>query len=153
MSNDIIELIYDKNNLLKKAKKTNTHQDWTAARLARNYVSGLVKSAKKDYRYIKNQMEIHKSGPKFFWQAIKLVMPSKTRNHELNLVDQASKIPINKINSADYINKYFISIGSSSTLTQDTKWTCSGTEFELMEVRPQEVLEQVEKINIAVFCN
>ena len=151
MSNDIIELICDKNNLLKKAKKTNTHQDWTAARLARNYVSGLVKSAKKDY--IKNQMEIHKSDPKKCWQAIKLVMPSKTRNHELNLVDQASKIPINKLNSADYINKYFISIGSSSTLSQDTKWTCSGTvfdsEFELMEVRPQEVLEQVDKINIA----
>ena len=98
-------------------------------------------------------MEIHKSDPNFFGQAIKLVMPSKTRNHELNLVDQASKIPINKRNSADYINKYFLSIGSSSTLTQNTKWTCSGTEFackfELMEVRPQEVLEQVEQINIA----
>ena len=98
-------------------------------------------------------MEIHKCDPNFVGQAIKLVMPSKTRNHQLNLVDQASKIPINKRNSADYINKYFTSIGSSSTLTQDTTWTFRVTEFdcefELMEVRPQEVLEQVEKINIA----
>ena len=43
ISNDLLELINDKDDLLHLAKTTHPPDDWTAARIARNYVASLVK--------------------------------------------------------------------------------------------------------------
>ena len=49
MTNYILKLINDKNDLLDIAKRTQSEDDWQAACVARNLVASIVKDAKKDF--------------------------------------------------------------------------------------------------------
>ena len=49
ITNDLIELINDKNYLLKRAKRTDIPEDWETAKNARNFVFVLIRNSKRDY--------------------------------------------------------------------------------------------------------
>ena len=40
---ELLEFINDKDDLLRLAKRTNNNEDWNTARVARNYVAGMVR--------------------------------------------------------------------------------------------------------------
>ena len=64
ITNNIIELIRDKDELIKNAKRTNNARDWLEAKRARNFVSGKLRNLKADfvleeqeYRWPKTHLE------------------------------------------------------------------------------------------------
>ena len=71
ISNDLIELILDKDKLLSKAKRTNTMEDWATAWKERNRVNKLVNKAPISLKKILT----YQNKPKEFWKVIKSVLP------------------------------------------------------------------------------
>jgi len=67
----------DKDKLLRKARKTKTDDDWNEYRRTRNKCNAKVKEAKRKYH--RNLIEDNKSNPRKFWDAIKVVFPSKSK--------------------------------------------------------------------------
>ena len=49
VTQELLEFINDKDDLLRLAKRTNNIDDWNTARIARNLVAGMVRNAKKDF--------------------------------------------------------------------------------------------------------
>ena len=47
VTQELLEFINDKDDLLRLAKRTNNIDDWNTARIARNLVAGMVRNAKK----------------------------------------------------------------------------------------------------------
>ena len=84
MSNEILEMIKDKDRLLRRAKNKNTEQDWIVARNFRNRTNHYIKQAKANF--IKDNLNNHQNNAKKFWQNIKDVLPSsKDRLPKLHL--------------------------------------------------------------------
>ena len=73
ITNEILELIHDKDYFLRKAKETNNEDDWNIARRLRNRVINLVRYSKADY--FKSNLETYKDDAKKYWRTIKSVLP------------------------------------------------------------------------------
>ena len=73
ITNEILEFIHNKVFLLKQAKRSGTREDLQTARIARNFVAGLIQNAKRDY--IITQMEINRKNHKKFWNKVHLLLP------------------------------------------------------------------------------
>ena len=95
---DLIELMKDKDGLLKRARKTKKETDKLQARQARNLVNALVKRARSDF--VKDQLEINRADPKKFWDTIKHVFGGDMKNNTLHLLDNL-KNPIPEKETAE----------------------------------------------------
>ena len=49
ITNEIIELIRDKDDLIRLAKRSKNKEDWEAAKKARNFVSGQLRNLKAEF--------------------------------------------------------------------------------------------------------
>ena len=66
MSQELIELIHDKDRMRQKATRTdNPTDDWKNAHLLRNITKNRIKEAKADF--IKDDVNRNKSDPSKFW--------------------------------------------------------------------------------------
>ena len=63
LSKELIERIYDKDLLRKIAKRSGSEEDWERAKRARNYIT--------------DNVDIHVTDSKKFWEKISLLLPSK----------------------------------------------------------------------------
>ena len=70
ITQEITELMRDKNDLKKKAKKSNSPEDWARARALRNLVNKSVTHAKRDF--IIDHLKRHERDSKKFWETVGL---------------------------------------------------------------------------------
>ena len=84
ITNEILEMIKDKDRLLRKAKKRKLAADWENAKLARNNTNAIIHQAKTNF--IKENLNEHHDDSKKFWQIIHTILPSslnsKRKFHE-----------------------------------------------------------------------
>ena len=110
ITNEAIEAIRDKDNLLKRARKSKLQEDWEAARQAHNNVGRQVENLRIDY--LKNQQVAHKSDPKNFWNTISSIIPSKKQSSKLINLKESEHLPcVEQDKTAQFMNLYFSSIG------------------------------------------
>ena len=64
VTNEILEMIKDKDRLLRRAKNKNTENDWILARNARNNTNYQIRRAKANF--IQDNLELHQTILKFF---------------------------------------------------------------------------------------
>ena len=74
MSNKILEMIKDKDRLLRRAKKRNYDLDWEIAKTTRNRTNFYIRQAKTNY--IQDNLNNTQNNVKKFWQNIKEVLPN-----------------------------------------------------------------------------
>ena len=65
VTQELLEFINDKDDLLRLAKKTNNIDDWNTARIARNLVAGMVRNAKKKIFSRRKSIKIMKTPTNF----------------------------------------------------------------------------------------
>ena len=106
ITNEILELIHDKDYILRKAKETNNEDDWNIARRLRNRVINLVRYSKADY--IKSNLETYKDDAKKYW----------------------SRKDVENCRTAEFINQFFVSIGPKLARSFDSEWTYYGPSLE-----------------------
>ena len=147
----LIELIKDKDNALKKAKKKKDGELWKQAKTLRNTCTNRLRQAKADY--IKNNLNNNQNNPKKFWKNIQEIFPSKMKNKgNIILTDSDTDGTIEMDNVADYINDFFINIGPKLATKCKRPWMYYGTECDNtlgnITTAPDEILELCKKINI-----
>ena len=79
VTNEILEMIKDKDRLLSRAKNRNTIPDWEVARLCRNRTKFCSRRAKANF--IQDTLNDSQNNAKKFWQNIKEVLPNSKDNN------------------------------------------------------------------------
>ena len=159
LTHDLIELIKDKDHLLKKARKSKMDIDKINARQARNLVNSLIKRARSDY--VKEQLDANRNDPKKFWEVIKSVFGDSNMKECLTLFDDLDN-PIEAHDTSLFINNFFAQVGPNlaqhinesygDELKQDRLDPVGYTgDYEVFEWQPftfEDVLKQVKTIQI-----
>ena len=148
----LIELIKDKDKVLKKAKKNRNDPNlWNQAKRMRNMCTNRLRKAKADF--IKSNLNNNQNDPKKFWKNIQEVFPSKPKNNRnIILTDMDTNDTIEADKIADYINDFFTRIGPKLAQKCNRTWEFYGNEsrnkLDIIETNPEEVLEICKQINI-----
>ena len=109
-TDELMELIKDKDTLMSRAVKTNDPVDRAIARNARNRSNILIRDAKSSY--IRDQFEILKHSQKKFWHTMKEVLPDSSTSRTFNILDEQGMVLMEDRVSA-YINHYFVNVGET----------------------------------------
>ena len=151
ITNEAIEAIRDKDNLLKKAKKSNAKVDWDLAKEARNRVGRDLKTLRADF--LKRQQEANWGDPKKFWKVVSEILPKKAKGrNDIWLKDQLKGHPITQENTPDYINSFFTNIGPSLASKFKGPWNYFGKTLDL-EIEPflidtDDIIKLVREVKI-----
>ena len=109
---EILGQIRDKDQALKKAKRTKKDDDWQIAKRLRNFCLSTIRKAKGDL--VRNELDTNKSDSKKFWKNIHNIIPKNNKNNNrIELVNQISKQEVPEIEVATFINTFFSNIGSN----------------------------------------
>ena len=117
ITDELIDLIHQKNRAWKKAKKTKNIDDIEHARVLRNRVKPQIKRAKSSY--VQDYIDDDQISIKKFLEKISYIMPNKSKTATISLVDQETKIPIEKNDVPNFINNFFVSIGQNAATDYD----------------------------------
>ena len=111
-----LKLMRTRDQMHKKAKRPGLSQDWNEYRRLRNKVTEINRKARKGY--FRNKLEENRGKPKAFWDALRLVLPSKKNCNEIDcneierLVVDGEELS-DKRDIANSLNEYFTTIASS----------------------------------------
>ena len=145
VTNEILEAIRDKDNLLGKAKRTRSEQDWVQAKKARNEVGRAVQNLKIDY--LKTQQTTHQNDPKEFWKSISTISPGKAKSStQIWLKDSTSGIEIEPENIPDHMNSFFTNVGPQLASRHTSQWKYYGVRVD--HDMPQIQTDVEEVINL-----
>ena len=153
ITNELLELINDKNDLILEAKKKQTPECWDNARIARNLVASMVKDAKRDY--LTSEIE-NDQDPGKFWKRLHSIFPDKPCSGKINLIDPANGEMMEEQRIPDYSNDFFTSIGLN--IIQETgfdirEWSYKGTvlppTYSLWVVQIEEVISEIKSLKIS----
>ena len=128
ITREIIELIRDKDRLLKVARVSGRDEDWRVARRARNVVSGQVRNLKADF--LKDEQRRNLDNPKKFWRNISAILPNKNKGRQEIILtnDEGFMRPEE---SAEKINEFFTNIGPNLAKNFDPgRWTPGNPQVE-----------------------
>ena len=104
ITREVIEMINDKDRLLKIARSSGNKEDWEVAKRARNFVSGQIRSLKAEF--LMEEQRNNADDPKKFWRTISTILPAKKGDRqEIVLTEDGVKCKPEK--SADIINSFF----------------------------------------------
>ena len=147
----LIELIKDKDKVLKNAKK---HKDkpelWVEAKRFRNACTNRLRKARADY--IKDQLVTHSNNQKKFWNHIQNVLPTTGNNKKIISLLDNDKNNVEPEDTADFINNFFINIGPNLAKKCNLEWeyigpTSDGSISEI-STTPDEIMNICKSINI-----
>ena len=107
ITQELLELIKDKDSLLKKAKRTKCPEDLTIAKRYRNDCLSKIRKAKADF--VSSELETNNmSDSKKFWKNIKNVLPIGVKaNKKIRLSNTNTNVEIPECDTACHINDFF----------------------------------------------
>ena len=105
-SDDLIELMKNKDISLKQYLKTKTEVDKKEMRRLRNMVNVAIRNARNEY--VKGQLEIHQKKKKKSGNISQISCP---QNLKIKILTISKRIKISKEDLPNYINTYFAKIG------------------------------------------
>ena len=157
ISQELLELIKDKDLMLKKAKKSKLPKDWIIAKRYRNDCLSKILKAKSDF--VTSELEYSRNDSKPFWKNRKEVLPIGSKsNKKLILFDEETSDEIQDTDTANYINDFLAHIGSKLAVDFNTPWYFDGVEhnddyIENIIVTRDEVLKICREIDVnKSFC-
>ena len=125
VSQELLEIIKDKDILLKKAKKTKLPEDWKIAKRARNDCLTKVRRAKASF--ITTELGTNKNDSKKIWKNIKDILPLGNKSNKiirLSNLDTDEEIP--EVDTANYINTFFANVGQNLAAKFTMPWLFDG---------------------------
>ena len=150
ISNELLELILDKNRLLSKARKSGKEEDWNIAKKSRNLINQELSNAKKEF--LLDEQRNYSKDPKKFWQSISRIIPNKKNNNKNDiLLKDDNGYDIENNETANYVNKFFTNIGKNLANKIDkTAWNylekINDTSIESIKTDFEEILQICKEI-------
>ena len=106
---DLIEIMKDRDRVMKLACRSKLTFDKKNARVLRNHVNKAVKAAKSEYLLAK--LDTYKKDPKKFWQAINDILPH-SKNSAINILSEDGTT-LSDQEMSETINNFFANVGAS----------------------------------------
>ena len=106
---EIIEMMKDRDQALKRAKRSGEPEHMKIARKLRNKTNNTTRSAKNDF--ILQKLETYIKDPNHFWQTIQDILP-KSKTSTIILHDN-NGIPLNDQQMSEEINDFFANVGAN----------------------------------------
>ena len=159
INNEILDLIFEKKQAWRRAKRTKNPDDITHAKLLRNQTKYVIRRAKSSY--VQDYLENDTIAPKKFWEKINYILPTKTASDKINLIDRDTMKHINDNDVADYVNTFFANVGINLAQKFDAEWVdgialFSEIAMEDLSVDEDTLLSIIQKIDIyksSSICN
>ena len=152
VTNEILELIKDKDRLLRRAKKRNNENDWQLAREARNNTNLQIRHAKANF--IQENLNTNQNNSNKFWQNIHDILPNSKKNNsgKMSLKDSNSNFILDDKSMANTLNSYFTTIGPSLAANMTDPWAynrpnINHTLIDTFHVNSDELLELLNEID------
>ena len=147
----LLELIKDKDNALKMAKKSKNPNLWAEVKRIRNACTNRLRKAKADF--INEQLHIYSNDQKKFWKHIQEVLPTNIHNSKpISLLNDNDQ-PIENEDVAAYINQFFTDIGPNLAKNCQNDWVYSGNECPGSLVNIQTTKEEISEICKTININ
>ena len=108
LSDDLIEMMHDRDIALKRARKSKKPEEKRHARNIRNLVNHYIKQARSEF--LKEQLENLKDKPNKFWNILNDIINPGNKSNTFKLTDTQG-ICMSDIEAAEVINRYFANIG------------------------------------------
>ena len=119
VNEDLLEQISDRDYFYRKAKMTGEEDDWNIAKHLRNVTNDNIRKARSDF--IIQELNDTRDNYKKFWKNIKEVFPrDKTESRE-QIKLKVNGQTMNEVDTADFVNEYFVTIGQFIKLNHATK--------------------------------
>ena len=152
VSNELLEIIKDKDKALAKAKKTGTQADWVRARRMRNETIKLTRKARADF--IKEKLSRHEKDSKKLWRELSEILPTKKgRNKNKISLKKSSGMQVPSCETADFINDFFVGIGPNLSKVFNSKWAYKGRVVEAdignFETNVDEVVKYIKQLDVS----
>ena len=109
MTNGILEVIYDKDQVWKLAKSTGKEDDKARAKHLRNRVKDIIRSAKKDFT--QEELIREDTATKEFWEKVNYLLPSRDSGNTIRLMDAGQNEVIEEEDLPGYVSACFTGIG------------------------------------------
>ena len=159
ITKDMVQEISHKDYLYKKAKVSQSRDDWDLFLKKKNEVKKLLGNAKEEF--VKNKIDEHKNNPRKFWRIINEMSGiGKNKSSKSNcskLVDDDGNLHENQ-DAADYLNNYYVNVGPNLANSLNMEWDkkkCKidvDTTFAFSWVTKREVVDLIKNIKICKSC-
>ena len=156
LTGDVKQAMNNRDQLLRKAQKSNSDDDWNAYRRMKNFVTNLVTRAKRTF--FKESLQESRSNPNKFWKIIKTIFPinSASKSTSKTFIIDEQFISEDKTIAncfCDFFSNISKKLKSRSFPLKSIVWnyferspaTCP-TQFTFTQVSDIEVLECLRKL-------
>ncbi|CAB4039687.1 Hypothetical predicted protein [Paramuricea clavata] len=110
MSDEIMNSIRNRDNLLKKARKSNIPADWALYKHARCKTTNMIKFSKR--QFIQESIENNQGNPKGIWKVLKSLSGKKNNPITIDELKVNDAVVKDKAEIAEAMNDAFINIAS-----------------------------------------
>ncbi|CAB4017534.1 Hypothetical predicted protein, partial [Paramuricea clavata] len=110
MSDEIMNSIRNRDNLLKKARKSNIPADWALYKHARCKTTNMIKFSKR--QFIQESIENNQGNPKGIWKVLKSLSGKKSNPITIDELKVNDAVVKDKAEIAEAMNDAFINIAS-----------------------------------------
>ena len=153
LTQNIENQMKDRDYFYKKAKQTGDEDDWNIAKHLRNRVKINLRTAKAEY--IKTQLNVNQDNAAKFWRVIKEVFPTTQKNPKIQTKLQGPQGEISPNDIPDYVNDFFINVGTNLVSDNKVKRTkkenpreiSAGSQLVLEGVTHERILTLLKQIN------
>ena len=146
---DLLFLFKEKDEAMKKYRKTGDEDDGNIAHFLQNYAKSEGRKAKNKWN--RRKLAEHHDDPKKYWKCIGDLVNPKTHDPVFNLVDQNNGEHIKNVDTADFINTYFATIGDKLASNMDLPYVSQGQQiidaFSFIPCEIEEIKKLVKNID------
>ena len=107
ITNELIEIIKDKDLLLKRARKRKDPELWKEAKRLRNQCTARLRNARAEF--VKENLNNNLGDQKKFWKNIQEIIPSKKKSQKnsIKLIDKNTGQQVPEDKTTSFINDFF----------------------------------------------
>ncbi|KXJ26086.1 putative RNA-directed DNA polymerase from transposon BS [Exaiptasia diaphana] len=118
INSSVLNAIKSRNSLLKKARKSNSPDDWSKYKHAKGLATNLIKKTKRIY--FQETIENNKGNPKGIWKALKSLTGKEKAKTNITELKTTGGLICDKTEIAEELNDYFVNIAEHLSKDGDT---------------------------------
>ena len=159
ITKDMVQEIFYKDYLYKKAKHSKDENDWNLFHKKKNEVKKLLANAKEEF--LKNKLDEHGNNPRKFWRVVNemsgLGINKSKKAGCTKLVDENGTSYENQ-EASDFLNNYYVNVGPNLANSMDVDWDKSKCKiqtdsvFNFSWITEREIIALVKDIKVSKSC-
>ena len=155
----IVNAIKKRDNELKKARSSNSQDDWAKYKGTKCFVTNLIRKSKR--MYVQESIDENKGNPKGIWKALKSLIKSQKSNEITELKRDDGSMETDRVAISNMLNDFFVNFPQPSNdqtnqfdTTNIEEYVSSKignfvTQFNIPEITVDETKKYIDKLSLS----